>query len=379
MFKDLFKNYIYPVAVFAGGMIGVGFLSLPYIALQVGIWTMLLYFLVMTALIIVVNLIFCEISLKTPDFKRFPGFVGYYLGKPAQVFAMISVILGTVGTLLVYLIVGGQFLTSVFQPIFSGNMLMYVCIYFIIASIIIFFDIKVVSKAEFWVVALLFLSVLFIFISGFSHIKISNILISNLKFQISNLFLPFAPLLFALWGIGLIPEVEEMLGKGKKSLKKIIAISTIIVSVFYLLFVFLILGISGAKTNSMALNGLGDFLSGVFVPMALFAGVLATFTAFITQGIIFKKTLVFDLKIKHWQAFVMTCCPPFILLLLGFNSFISIISFIGGVLLGINGILILLMYKKIGGPGRAGKNIIIYLLSLVFLLGIIYEIIYFIK
>ena len=108
-------------------------------------------------------------------------------------------------------------------------------------------------------------------------------------------------------------------------------------------------------------------------------GALATFTAFITQAIIFKKTLMFDLKIKHWQAFVMTCCPPLIFFLLGVKSFIPLLSFIGGVLLGIDGILILAIYKKIGGPGRAGKNIIIYPLSLVFLLGVIYEIIYFIK
>jgi hypothetical protein len=60
--------------------------------------------------------------------------------------------------------------------------------------------------------------------------------------------------------------------------------------------------------------------------------------------------------------------------LLGLNSFIPLISLIGGVLLGIDGILILLIYKKIGG-----KNVIIYPLSLVFLLGVIYELIYFIK
>jgi hypothetical protein len=46
----------------------------------------------------------------------------------------------------------------------------------------------------------------------------------------------------------------------------------------------------------------------------------------------------------------------------------------GGVLLGIDGILILLMYKKIGG-----KPLIILPLSIIFFLGIIYEIIYFIK
>ena len=45
MFKNLFKDYVYPIAAFSGGMIGVGFLSLPYIAMRSGIWLMLGYFL----------------------------------------------------------------------------------------------------------------------------------------------------------------------------------------------------------------------------------------------------------------------------------------------------------------------------------------------
>lgn len=375
MLKDLFKNYIYPVAVFCGGMIGVGFLSLPYIASKTGIWLMFGYFLVLTGLVVAINLIFCQISLKTPDFKRFPGFVGHYLGKWAKAFSMVSVTLSTLGVLLVYLIIGGQFLTSVFQPLFSGNILTYVFIYFFIASVIIYFDIKVVAKVEFWVITLLLLSLFIIFIESFSQIKLSNIFIQNSKFEILNsIFLPYGPLLFALWGIGLIPEVEEMLIGNKKRLKTIVVVSTIVVSLFYFLFVFLILGLTGNKTDQTALVGLKGFLPNILISVALLMGALATFTAFITQGIIFKKTLMFDLKIKHWQAFVMTCCPPLVLFLIGIKSFIPLLSFVGGVLLGINGILILLMYKKIGG-----KNIIIYPLSIVFLLGVIYEIIYFIK
>jgi amino acid permease len=371
MLKDLFKNYIYPIAVFSGGMVGVGFLSLPYVAMQSGIWTMLLYFLVLTSLIVAINLIFCDISLKTPDFKRFPGFVGHYLGKPAQIFTMVLIIAGSLGVLLVYLLVGSEFLASVFQPIFSGSNLLYALIYFFIVSVVIYFDIKVIAKVEFWVIILLFLSLFFIFIESFSHIKLSNIFVSDFGFRASNLFLPYGTLLFALWGIGLIPEIEEMLSKKKENLKKIITISTIIISIFYFLFILLILGITGSQTTETALTGLKNYLGGGLVSISLLIGALATLTAFITQGIVLKKVLMYDLKIKHWQAFVITCFTPMILFLLGFKSFIPIISLTGGVLLGIDGILILLMYKKIGG-----KNIIIYPLSLVFLLGLIYEIIY---
>ncbi|MFA6190039.1 MAG: aromatic amino acid transport family protein [Candidatus Staskawiczbacteria bacterium] len=371
MIKNLFKNYIYPISVFSGGVIGVGFLSLPYVAMQSGIWITLGYFIILTALIVLINLIFCDISLKTPDFKRFPGFVGHYFGKKAEIFTMILIIVGAIGVLLAYLLVGSQFLESVFKPVLGGSTFLYVLIYFFIVSIIVYFDIKVVSKVEFWVLVLLFLSLLVVFIEGFSNIKLSNIFSNNQNIGIDNLFLPYGPLLFALWGVGLIPEVEEMIRGNKKRLKSIITASTIIISVFYFLFVILILGITGNQTDQIALIGLKNFLNSNLVSIALLMGALAAIVAFITQGIILKKTLVFDLKIKHWQAFIITCCPPLVLFLIGFTSFIPLLSFIGAVLIGIDGILILLMYKKIGG-----KNIIIYSLSLLFLLGVIYELMY---
>ena len=180
--RNLFKDYIYPIAVFSGGMVGVGFLALPYIAIKTGIWIMLGYFLILTALIIAIDLIFAEISLKTPDFKRFPGFVGHYLGKYAKTFALISTIFGTLGVLLAYLIVGSNFLTSALQPFLHGNIFTYTLIYFLIAGTILYFDIKIVSKIEFWVLILLFLSLFFIFMQGFPQIKLSNIFIGNWKF-----------------------------------------------------------------------------------------------------------------------------------------------------------------------------------------------------
>src|SRR5437764_1064498 len=111
MLNNLFRDYIYPIATLSGGAMGVGFLSLPYIALKVGIWAMFFYFIALTALVLVINLIFGEISLKTPDFKRFPGFVEFYLGTWAKMVSLVLIILGSLGMLLAYLIIDGQFLT----------------------------------------------------------------------------------------------------------------------------------------------------------------------------------------------------------------------------------------------------------------------------
>jgi len=376
MLKNLFKNYIYPIAVFSGGIVGVGFLSLPYITMKVGIWTMLVYFLVMTILVITINLIFCQISLKTPDFKRLPGFAKYHLGKKGEIIAIVCTIIGAFGSLLILLIVGGGFLADILIPLLGGSVIFYTTVYFLIGSTVIFFGIKMISRVELWILVFLLLSLLFVFIEGFSHIKLSNIFVSNFIPLASDLFLPYGPVLFALWAVGLIPEVEEMLrGEGKKRLlKKIVVVSTISISVLYFLFIILVLGITGSQTTETALVGLGGFLNSNLISISLFAGMLATLAAFITQGIILKKVFMYDLGIKHWQSFVMTCFTPLILFLLGFNSFIFLLSFFGGVFFGIFGLLILLMYKKIGG-----KNIVIYPLSIIFILGTIYEIVYFIK
>ena len=373
--KDLFKNYIYPIATLCGTIVGVGFFSLPYITMKVGLWPMLFYFLVLTGLVVLIHLIFSQISLKTPDFKRFPGFVKFHLGKWPGALYLISTISGSFGVLLVYLIVGSDFLRNIMLPFWPVSQLTCAFIIWCLTSFIIYFGIKIISKVELAVMLLLSGILFLIFIKGLPYIKLSNIFSESWNLKAENLLLPYGPIIFSLWGLGIIPEIEEMLGRDKKNLKKIIAISILLVAAVYLFFIFLILGITGPNTTETALTGLKNFLGsghplGLF-SFSLFLGVLTTFTASVMLGLTLKKVFMYDLGIKKNHAWLFTCFTPLILFLLGLKSFIPVISFVGGVLLPIDGILILLMYRKLGG-----KKIIIYPLALVFILGILYEIIY---
>ncbi len=367
MFKDFLKNYVYPISTIVGGVIGVGFLSLPYITLRAGMWVMLAYFIILTALVLFIHLIFGKVCLKTPDFKRWPGFIGYYFGAPAEKIMMVLMVLGTYGILLVYLIIAGQFLATTF----GGNQLLWVLCYWAIASLFIFLGAKAISKFDFLAIVLLIVVLLFIFLKGLPYINIENLLAKSSQFKITDFFLPYGAILFSLWGAGFIPEAEEMIGDGKKSFKKIIIISTLIPAAIYAIFIFLVLSITGSQTTESALVGIKNMLGGGVISFVLLLGVATTFIAFIAEGLLLKRIFVYDAKIKPVSAFLLVCSVPLILFLMGINSFIPLISFIGGVLLGIEGILILLMYKKIGG-----KNIIVYPLSLIFILGIVYEIFY---
>lgn len=365
--KDFFKHYVYPIATLSGSIIGVGFLSLPYVASKVGIWPMLFYFLILTVVVVCIHVIFSEIALKTPDFKRWPGFLEFYFGNWAKKAILVPIILGSFGVLLAYLIVGSHFLYAIFSPMFGGDVFLYVFLYFIILSLAVYFGIKAISRLEFWAIVALLVSLCLIFIKGFSQISISNLLIQDTGYGIQDFFLPYGAILFSLWGTALIPEAEEMIRGHKKSLKGIVIVGTLIPAIIYLSFTFLVLGITGSATTESALIGVSNVLGNGLTSVILFVGVITTFTAFMAQGLFLKKVFVYDLKVNEKVSWVLVCLTPLILFLLGLNSFIPIISFVGGVLLGIDGILILIIYQKIGG-----KKIVAYPLMAVFVLGIIY-------
>lgn len=377
------SNKIYAVSTLATTIIGVGLFSLPYITAKVGLFVMIFYFLVLGILVILIHHFFGELALKTPDLKRLPGFASYYLGKRGEKTAFFSSIIGTSGAILAYLIVGGEFLTELLSPYFGGGNLIWTFVYFFLGASLIFWGIRAIAKIEFWSLIVFFIILFLIFLHGKDFINIENLFLGmgNWKSGIKDLFLPYGPIIFSLWGASLIPEIEEMLvpapkfGVGgkeeeKKALRWIIPISILIPIFLYLFFIFLILGITGQNVTESALMGLRNVLGNGIVNLGLLFGLIATFTSFITLGLTLKNIFCYDLKIDKNLAWFISCFPPLILFLIGIRKFIPVISFIGGVTIGIDGILILLMYSKLK------KNIIIFPLLLMLLGGIIYEIFY---
>ena len=366
-----FKTFIYALSVLSGTIIGVGIFGLPYITARVGFWVMAIYFLILGFLVILVHIFLGEVALKTPDFKRFPGFAKIHLGNWGYNVALISTILGLMGAILAYLIVGGEFLKEILSPVLGGNATFYTAVYFIAGAAMIYWGIKAIAKVELWGLILFFLILIAIFFRGQNFINSANIFPAP---DFSYLFLPYGAILFSLWGASLIPEIEEMLGaSNKKMLRAIIPVAIFIPIIVYLFFIYLILGITGEATTESALTGLKDYLGNGVFTLALIFGVATTFTSFLTLGLTLKKVLWYDLKISENVAWAITVFIPLILFLTGIKSFISVIGVVGGVMLGVDGILILLMYQKINPE----KKFFAYPMILVFIAGIVYSFIYF--
>ena len=140
------KKQIYSVAILAGSIIGAGIFSLPYIGAQSGTSVILFYLFFLGLFSLIIHLMVAEIALKSPDNKRLPGFAKLHLGKKGEKVAFFSSIFGIIGTILAYLIIGGDFLSQLLNiDSFSATL-----IYFVFGVILILFGIKIISKIELW-------------------------------------------------------------------------------------------------------------------------------------------------------------------------------------------------------------------------------------
>jgi len=376
------SDFFQALAVLTGTIIGAGLFSLPYITAKVGILTMLFYFLILGAVTILIGLLYGEIALRTKGSHRLPGYAEKYLGKRAKMIAFISNSLGLTGSILAYLIIGGSFLGSILNLSFGDSDFIYVFIFFLVGAILTYFGIGSIAKVEFFLLILFFFILGFIFFKGFWMINVENLFNFNIKY----LFLPYGAILFSLSGTTLVPEVKEILSKNPKKLKKLILTAVLIAAITYVFFIFLVLGITGQNTSDNAITGLGNYLGNGVIIIALLFGMLTVFTSFLTISLTLKKILWYDLRFKKNLAWLIACLVPLALFIIGFDDFITVIALTGGVMLGIDVVIIILVYlkAKIKGDLTPAYNLsipkfLIYSLIIFFIIGIIYEIIYFIR
>jgi len=362
----------------SGTVIGASFLALPYIAAKTGLALMLGYLLVLTFIVVIIHLFYADVVAATADFMRLPSYARIYLGRIGKSVALVSTVIAFLGSLLAYVIIGESFLSSLLAPFFDGSHLLYAFAFFVLGAIIVFLGKKAVSEVDFLDIILFISALAVILIFGGSSWKNANLFgggagITRLRTSL-DFFLPYGVLLSALWGATVIPEMEEILGRYKGSLRKIVSWGVIIPAIFYLFFILATIGVAGRGISPESINGLKNYLPLAASSFLLIFGIIVVFTSYISLGLALRNTLRFDFGIKKRPAWMISCFTPFLFYLVGFRNFIDVIGFVGGVALAIQGILIILMYNKI-----KQRWILTLPLILILLAGIVYEIIYFLK
>jgi len=354
------KSFLHATAILIGTIIGVGVFGVPYVAAQSGFIIALIYLIGLGIIAILVHLFYGEIILKTKSRHRLVGYAEKYLGQWGRRIATISSILGRYGALLAYIIVSGQFL----KALFGNSSFNWSLIFFAFGALLVFLGLKIIAKVELFMVLLLFFAIIIIFIFGAPKIDFNNLL----SLDSSNLFLPYGVILFALGGLTAIPEMAELV-KSKKRLKSAIALGTLIPVILFIIFMLVVVGVTGINTTPEALIGLQQILGPKVMLIGLIFGVLALITSFLTIGLNIKKIFWYDFKINKHLAWALACFVPLVAFLAGMRNFIDVISIVGAVLGGLSGIIICLIYSKI-----TKTKLLPGIVMLIFSLGIIYEI-----
>ncbi|MBT3690905.1 GerAB/ArcD/ProY family transporter [Candidatus Woesearchaeota archaeon] len=369
------KNLFRASALLCGTIIGAGVLGIPYVIAQAGFLTGILTILILGTAILFLNLFLGEVILRTPGNHQIPGYAEKYLGKWGKRAMLLSMFAGIYGALIAYLIGEGVALSAIFglSPMFFS------IVFFIISSILVFMGLKTIIKYEMFFASLVLLLILAI--SSFSIFS-GNFSLQNLStFNLSNILLPYGVILFAFVGAAAIPEMKECITRDRKKLKKAILIGSTIPLLFYTIFAFAVVGVTGLGTTEVATIGLGAVLGGSMIVFGNLFAIFAMFTSFLTLALAMKEIYMYDYKIKPLYAWALTVFIPLIIFLFGAKSFILVIGITGAFAGGLDGILITLMFWRARKLGKrqpeyklGKKHLIGFLLILIFIIGIIGEI-----
>ncbi|MBU1166945.1 amino acid permease [Patescibacteria group bacterium] len=365
-------------AVLVGTVIGAGIFGIPFALSKVGLLIGFFYILIIGLVNLLILLAYGEVIERSRGDHQMAGYAEMYLGKAGKNIAALTMLFGNIGALLIYMIGIGDFSYALFSPTLGGSPFVYALIFFILASLAILVGLNLIVVIEKVMVVLLIGIVILFLLIGFPEIKIENLAYSNF----GNIFFPYGILLFSFGGVTAISEMRRVL-KDKSKFRRAIVLGLSIPFVIYLLFSLVVVGVSGTETTPEAVIGLQNYLGGGVTSLGAILGILTMGTSFLTLGIITKKLLVKDYKLDSTIAWVLTCFIPFFIYLAGLKDFIEVISIIGAVMGGMNGILVLMMYKKAKKMGQEKPNLTIkipsliyYLLFAIFGLGIVYEIVF---
>jgi len=369
------KSYWRALALMIGYIVGVGMFGLPFITSRSGVFLFVFYLLFLGFIQYFVNLVYANMIIITEDYHRLPGYVNLYLGKAGKHLVFITKIFGYYGSLLAYIIISGSFLYQLLGDFLGGSPFIYASFVFLIESLIVFIGIKLISRVELYISALLFLVVFIIFFKSVSISSFSNFSFLNWKY----FFLPYGVMLGALDGSSILPVVAKIVRRHPQKFKSVIRNSMIISMLITAIFVLSIVGISGKMTSEDALSGLKLSLNNGILRFALVFGFLSIMTSVLGAIESLRETFSWDYKVNKNIALLLTVIIPYLLYCFGFNDLISVIGLTGALAGGFSTIMLIFAFIKMRNKKHdlslfkyAVSDKFFYLIILLFLSGIGY-------
>jgi len=337
------KRSVLATMVFIGSILGAGVFGLPYAFAKSG-WLIGFFDLVVIGVfVLLLQLMYAEITIQTPGRRRMTGLAGLYLGSSWRyVTTFLFFGLGW-GVLTAYVILAGGFLTDLLQPLFGGDLFVYGLVFLGIEGLLLCASLKRAAHFELLVGSVLLILFVVLLLSGLPFLQSAYLGTVALE----HAFSPYGVILFSIAGLGVMPEMHDVFGeKYEYRMSKSVIHGFLILLLLYTLFTFVVVGVTGPLTTEDALTGYTPLLGPGMEAFGAFVGVLTIGSIFMMMGEQMKDTFIFDFSLSKRTAWVLTLLVPVVLFVVGVRDFISVISFTGSVFVALLACIVLLIYHR---------------------------------
>ncbi len=340
-----------------GTIIGAGMFGLPFAIVQSGLFVSLFYFLLLGVCVTYLHLFFGEVCLRTPGKHRLIGYAGLYLGSWAKALVTFSTIAGTIGVLLAFLIIGGDFLKIVLSSVLTVPAPWYHILFWVPLSLLMGAGIKLIARVELITTIALFIIMGLIFLIAVPHISLANLPL----FPAANPFIAFGIILFSLIGWNAIPEIAELFRekRDKQKFGSLIVAASALAMGLYLIFSLSVVGVSGQQTSPEGLAGLAPFLGTNVIVLGALFGLVSIGDSFLIMGSYLKNSLRRDWRVPGILSIGIASFAPLVLYLLGFREFIFVLG-VAGIIIGtIEGLVIVALFFRARKKGQLQPEYIV--------------------
>ncbi|MEK7611924.1 MAG: aromatic amino acid transport family protein [Patescibacteria group bacterium] len=343
--KIFYTHFLLPLGILAATIIGAGFFSLPYFFSSIGIGLGFLLLALAGLAYTIFYFLYADIVVRTKGEHRFIGYARMYLGQNASYIAVATSILGMVFSLTIYLVLSVSFIDLIFP---AGPPLAKAMIFWAIGSMAVFFRVKSIALSEFLVMVAIAAIILFLGAIGLPELSVDKLTLSH---PLSvGILVPLGAILFSLSGRAAIPEILGYFkalkqGNGRVWMKKILAYGVIVPITLYSIFILAIIALSGTVAEDAVSSLVGSVHPAVLIALGIL-GLLSIWSSYITVGIDIISSLHYDLHIRREGRFLLVILAPLLFYLFGLTSFVRLVAVSGGIFLSIEGLLVILMWKR---------------------------------
>lgn len=359
-----------------GTIVGAGIFGLPHAVAGSGYLIGLFWMILLAGTVVTIHLLFGEVVLATKEDHRLLGYVRMYLGPIAGAVEHVASILGLFGGILAYLILAGLFAQQILAPLWSVSPLSGSLVLAGLGVLAAIFGTKFLEDVDVWLSWGLLAAFAILIIKALTGFVPSNLG----GVHLSQAFLPYGVVLFSYGGLAAISDVRDMTGGDPSRMRRAIIIGTLMAVGLTIAFVTAVVGALGPTTSAESLSGLNARFGGLVPIIAAVTGLLAVYTSYFVNVDYLNNQFRKDYCWPRWLSATLAVGVPLALLLIGIRDFGRVIGLIGSVLVGLEGLMVILLYRAVKKlhPDKVLKfpSWPLWLLGAAYIIGAVYELVF---